>query len=151
MKKLTMLGAVLGTAALATAARDQAPQGPPIRFEASVIHALQVADLDASLAWYRDVLGCTLAVDLSEIGWCEVTTPVEGALIGLGLVQEGEERQAGGLLSLGVENVDAAATWLQGKGVRTRPVVVIEGTVKLLELEDLDGNRLMLHQPLRAD
>ena len=38
--------------------------------------ALGVRDMDASLAWYRDILGMELVYRLDEMGWCELASPV---------------------------------------------------------------------------
>jgi len=124
-----------------------------IAFTGDVITSFEVKDVKASAKWYAEVLGCEIYFDLSEMGWCEITTPVSKSLIGLGTPEEGEpvEPSGGAKLSLGVKDVDAALARLKAHGVTTSEIVELPGLVRLLEFRDPDGNRLMFHQDLRAE
>ncbi|MEM7357209.1 MAG: VOC family protein, partial [Acidobacteriota bacterium] len=46
--------------------------------------ALQCSDLDASLAWYQEVLGFELLYKEGDLAWAELRTPVENVQLGLG-------------------------------------------------------------------
>lgn len=160
MFKLSVIG--IGTALIATlvtlplTAQETTPASATspasrIQWADDVITAFKVRDVKASVRWYRDVLGCELALDLSKIGWCELTTPIDGALIGLGQPEPGKEPEpsGGASFSFGVRDVEAARRVLEAKGVETELIEIPE-VVKLLEFCDPDGNRLMFHQPIKG-
>lgn len=140
--------------AFAFAEADRAaPAEPPMKWEGSVIVALDVTDLAAAKRWYAENLGAKVYFDLSEMGWCELTTPVTNALIGLSQVAPGVAPKGRGAvtLSLGVTNIEEANAFLKARGVKLGEIEEIPETVKLLRFEDGDGNLLMFHQPWRKD
>ena len=157
MKKLLpalFLAPLLAAAAALAAPPAQDPALPEqIPWAGDVITAFKVADLEASVAWYRRVLGCEVKLDLLEMGWCELSTPAEHSLIGLGQAEPDEELHGSGdaSLSFGVRDIEAVRARLRAAGAKTGEVVEIPQTVKLLDFEDPDGNRLMLHQSLSAE
>ena len=145
--------------ALTTSFFSQDPQEaaskPAIAFTGDVITSFEVQDVKASAKWYREVLGCEMFLDLSEMGWCEITTPVTKSLIGLGHPEEGEAQKpsGGAKLSFGVADVEAALTKLKSHGVETGeivemlrnrsrpylfsntlPLVIVAATLKVLDL-----------------
>ena len=135
--------------------QDPAPAAAdkgPIAWDGTVIQVLRVTDLEKSVRWYREVLGCELSLDLSEIGFCEMTTPVRGTLIGLSQTKEGEKWRGNGdsKISFGVVDIEAAQARLKRFGATDQDVVLIPETVKLLDFADPDGNNLMLHQAVTA-
>ena len=150
MKTLFLASAALA-AALALS-RDQDPQQreAPFAFLPDTIYALQVKDVEASVQWYREVLGFELVLDLSQMGWCELTTPTDDALLGLGAPKPGEEPETNGgsSLSFGAEDIEDAVVALRKRGVEVGEIIEIPGIVKLVKFSDPDGNSLMLHQPL---
>lgn len=153
MHKLgTALAATIVAAASALVSQEprEAAARPAIAFAGDMITSLQVKDVKAAAKWYHDVLGCELALDLSDIGWCEVSTPAADNRIGLGLPEEGAAVQTNGgsKVSFGVADIEAARALLKSKGVQVGEIIEIPDTVKLLELVDPDGNGLMLHQAL---
>jgi len=155
MYKLTIaLGATLLAATTAFVSQDpeEASAKTAIAFTGDVITSFEVQDVKASVKWYQEVLGCEIFLDLSEMGWCEITTPVTLSLIGLGLPEEGRAtRSSGGAkLSFGVKDMAAARARLEAHGVKIGETVEMPGLVKLLEFSDPDGNRLMFHQDLQS-
>jgi catechol 2,3-dioxygenase-like lactoylglutathione lyase family enzyme len=111
--------------------------------------ALEVSDYEASLAWYRDVLGWKVVFELPEWKWAQLQSPVAGLLVGIGQSEQVKEG-GGATLTFTVADIDAARASLEGDGVRfdgdTRQV---EDMVKLATFYDPDGNALMLAQQLR--
>ena len=126
----------------------EAPARAAIGFDGGLTCALNVRDLDAGIAWYRDVLGMHLLYRMDEIAWCEFESPV--ARVTIGLAQVEKVIQGGGAtLTFGVVDLDAAKAALDAAGVRQDgPAQEIPGMVRLLTFYDPDGNALMLYQAL---
>lgn len=117
-------------------------------YDGGLTCAISVTDLDAGIAWYRDVLGMNLIYRMDEIAWCELESPVARVNIGLSQV-EAVPQGGGATLTFGVGDLDAAKAMLDAAGVRQDgPVQEIPGMVKLLTFFDPDGNALMLYQDL---
>ena len=105
--------------------------------------SMGVTDLDRSIDWYQNVLGCTLLYRVDEIGWCEMQTHMEGVRIGLS--QNQSVVQGGGATNVwSVANILAAKAHLDNHGVRQDgDIQHIPGLVKLLTFFDPDGNAMM--------
>lgn len=123
-------------------------QKTALGYDGGLTCAISVTNLDAGIAWYRDVLGMTLLYRVDEIAWCELESPV--ARVNIGLSQVETVPQGGGAtLTFGVADLDAAKAVLDAAGVRQDgPVQEIPAMVKLLTFYDPDGNALMLYQDL---
>lgn len=120
-----------------------------LEFDGTLTCALECADIDRAIAWYRDVLGFELIYKLDELAWCEFRTPVEGVVVGLSQAEEPEVR-GGATLTFGVRDIDAARRALEGREVPfDGDTVTIEGMVRLATFYDPDGNKLMLAQILQ--
>ncbi|MBB4837419.1 putative enzyme related to lactoylglutathione lyase [Sphingomonas kyeonggiensis] len=117
-------------------------------YDGGLTCAINVTDLDAGIAWYRDVLGMNLLYRVDEIAWCEFESPV--ARVNVGLAQRESVIQGGGAtLTFGVVDIEAAQKVLDSAGVRQDgPIQDIPGMVRLLTFYDPDGNALMLYQDL---
>ena len=119
-------------------------------YDGGLTCALNVTDLDKSLAWYQDVLGFKLLYKMDEMGWCELASCVERVNVGLSQVEEAGGT-GGATLTFGVTDIDAARRQLEGNDVRfDGPTQTIEGMVKLATFYDPDGNALMLYQDLQG-
>lgn len=117
-------------------------------YDGGLTCAMGVKDMDASIAWYQDVLGFRLVYKLDEMGWCELASPVERVNVGLSQVEEPEVK-GGATLTFGVKDIDAARTRLEKADVRfDGPTQVIPEMVKLATFYDPTGNKLMLYQDL---
>ena len=121
---------------------------PEFSYDGTITLSSSVKDLDASLAWFQDVLGFEEIFKIPEAGWAEVATPAEG--VSIGLEQRDEVGGDGGSTPvLGVADIDAARAEIEAKGVRfDGDTVEIPGMVKLATFFDPDGNRYMFAQSL---
>src|SRR5947208_10861962 len=108
---------------------------------------LRVSNLDAALAWYREVLGFEILHHVPENGWAELRTPVESVAVGLTEVETLPQPGGGAVLTLGVTDLDVARRRLEELDVAfDGETCTIEGWVRLATLHDPDGNTLMLSQ-----
>lgn len=116
-------------------------------YDGGLTIAVSVRNLDAAIAWYRDVLGFTLQYKMDDIGWAEMFTEVDRVMIGLG---QSEDVKAGGMTAVfGVKDIDAARTILEAKQVTfDGPTRTIPDMVRLATFFDPDGNPYMLYQSL---
>ncbi len=119
-------------------------------FKGDVTCAMQCADLQRSIEWYRNVLGFTLLYSVDEMGWCELSSPVADVSIGLSQV-ETPEVKGGATLTWGVTDIDATRRALEAKDVRfDGDTMTIPEMVRLATFFDPDGNTFMLAQSLAA-
>jgi catechol 2,3-dioxygenase-like lactoylglutathione lyase family enzyme len=103
----------------------------------------RVRDLEAARTFYCAKLGFDEAYVDDEDRWARLTRGnAEVALA------EGEPVEEEAILTLDVPDVKAEANRLRGEGVRVGTVLEIPGTIRLLDVFDLDGNRLQLAQDL---
>ena len=123
----------------------------PLEYVCLMTAALSVSDFDASIPWYREMLGFELIYRLESWGWCELKTGVPGVSLGLG--ETDEVKTAGGAtLTFNVVDIVAARGYLEERGVRfDGETSEIEGMVKLATFYDPDGNSFMLAQSLDGD
>ena len=137
---------------------------PDFSYNGTITLSSSVKDLDASIAWFRDMLGFEEIFKVAEAGWAEVATPVEGVSIGLDQtdadVEDHSVREAspqhspaegsgGSVPVFGVVDIDAARAELEAKGVEfSGETVELPGMVKLATFLDPDGNRYMFAQSL---
>ena len=119
-----------------------------IGYDGGLTCSMGVSSLDASIAWYSEVLGFTLLYRKEEIAWCELSSPVARVNVGLG-VREEAGGKGGATLTFGVADIDAAKAELDRHGVRQDgPIQDIPDMVRLLTFFDPDDNALMFYQDL---
>jgi catechol 2,3-dioxygenase-like lactoylglutathione lyase family enzyme len=97
---------------------------------------LRVADLDASVAYYVDVLGFT--VDWRAAG---IVTSVGRGPCHI-FLSEGDQGHAGAWVWIGVEDAAALHEGLVAKGARVRQAPTNHPWALEIQVEDLDGNVL---------
>ena len=107
---------------------------------------LQVADLDASLAWYRRVLGFEKKFVLETMRFGEVTTSVPG--LAIGFAQMEEPKASIGAVGIGVKDMRTALAGLAAEEVEPYETQDIPDVVKLAWFKDPDGNTLFFHESL---
>jgi predicted enzyme related to lactoylglutathione lyase len=120
-----------------------------LNFLEEVTASMGVSDLDRSIAWYGEILGCELLYRADEIGWCEMKTHMAGVNIGLSQVEQ--VPQGGNATNVwSVVDIDAAKAQLDAHGVRQDgDIQIVPDLVKLLTFFDPDGNAMMLAQPMQ--
>ena len=122
---------------------------PDFSYNGTITLSSSVKDLDASIAWFRDILGFEEVFKVPEAGWAEVSTPAEGVSIGLDQTDADVDGSGGSVPVFGVEDIDAARAELEAKGVAfAGDTVELPGMVKLATFFDPDGNRYMFAQSL---
>ena len=118
-----------------------------MRYVGDLTIAISVKDLDASLAWYADVLGFELVYRMDDMRWAEMRSPVVGVQLGLG--EKDTPEVEGAVPVWGVEDIATARAYLESRGVRfDGETMEIDGFVKLATFFDPDGNGYMLSQLL---
>jgi len=121
---------------------------------------LRVADLDRMIAFYRDVLGCTLERTLPDLGLYQLRAGA--ALIDLVDLDSPLGREGGNGPSAEGRNLDhfclridpfdaeAIASWLDAAGVAHAPAARrygADGYGQSIYLDDPEGNRVELKGP----
>ena len=125
------------------------PAAQTMAYTQELTCALSVRDLQASRRFYADVLGFTFLYEMTEIGWCELATPLPGVNVGLSQVEH-PQTAGGAVLTFDVDDIDAARAHLEEHDVRfDGPTQDVAGMVRLATFYDLDGNAFMLSQTLR--
>lgn len=147
-----LIVSVAALSALGLAAPRPAAEDAPAdaRYDGTLVVALEVPDVRAAAAWYEQAFGCRTVLDLSEMGWIEVSTPAAGAVIGLGAPEPGAAPRpnGGSRISFGVRDIAAFRAALAKAGATVGEIETIPETVELLEVTDPWGNGLMLHRSL---
>jgi glyoxylase I family protein len=121
---------------------------------------IQVFDMPASLAFYRDVMGFQVVSDAPEDGRCDWVWLKSGeSELMLNTAYESEARppapdaariaaHGDTILYFACEDVEAAASVLRARGVASRePIVTLYG-MKQVYLQDPDGYAICLQQPI---
>ncbi len=110
--------------------------------------AMEVSDLERSIAWYAEHLGFELIYKLDDYGWCEMQSPVPGVSVGLSQVEKPTVK-GGACLTWGVTDIDKSRQALESQNVKfDGDTTTIEGMVKLAGFFDPDGNKMMFAQSL---
>ncbi len=123
-------------------------------FEATVLSAsLTVAALDTSLAWYRDVLGCTVAHTFERAG-TPIAVSLRAGSVPILLTQDdgarGLDRVKGEGISLQLttsQDIDALAAGIQSRGGTLDAPPADGRGARVFRLRDPDGFRLVISSP----
>lgn len=118
-----------------------------ICFSGNGMISLPVDNLARSERWFREMLGFATVRRLEEPPWCEMQPPAGGPTIGLAEVHK--VRTGDAMLTLGVEDLDAARQHLVERKVDVSEIVTIEGVARVVTVLDRDGNALMLREEIR--
>ena len=121
-----------------------------IQYNGGLTISIPVSNLDAAIDWYQKNLDFTLLYKVDEIGWCEMSSPVQRVNVGLGEVEKPEP--GGPTPTFGVEDIEVAKANLEAKGIRLDgDIVTYEGMVRLVTFYDLDDNSLMFYEELTGN
>jgi predicted enzyme related to lactoylglutathione lyase len=119
----------------------------------SIYFQLRTKDLERAKKFYEDVFNLEVVWYMSpEAGWCELKLPGTGSRIGLNTLGEGEDADPNwGKLTMEVEDIEAAKTYLAGKGVEITEIVDVPGMVSYFGLSDSEGNQLQIVSDPRVE
>jgi catechol 2,3-dioxygenase-like lactoylglutathione lyase family enzyme len=121
-----------------------------LEYAGEVTLAFGVRDRSASAQWYAAHLGFEVLYDAPAIGWCAMSTPLPGLVVGFSDVEE--PKPGGPVPTFDVVDHDRARTRLESAGVRfDGPPIEHEGLVRLSTFFDPDGHALMLAQALAPE
>jgi catechol 2,3-dioxygenase-like lactoylglutathione lyase family enzyme len=122
---------------------------------------LQVFDMPAALAFYRDVLGFTVTSDVPENDQCDfVMLELDGTELMLNTAYEAGDRPPAPdsarvaahrdtALFFGCADVDEAYAYLRSRGLEVDAPVVRDYGMKQVYLTDPDGYEICLQHPVR--
>ena len=103
----------------------------------------QVRDFEAARTFYVQTLGFVETTANGEERWA--TLQRDGAAIGL---SQGEPQEDGGVAHVDVDDLKRVADELRGAGVEVGVVFELHGAMRLLDVFDVDGNRIQFAQEL---
>lgn len=140
-----MLSAPFG--ALAAVSSATVRSAPPVVTGINAVF-LYVADLDRSIAFYRDVLGIPLARHPHDPGWAEATFPT-GVRFALHAARPENIKGSGSVsIDLQVDDIDGAADRISEAGIEVGEIER-EFWGSVFTITDPDGYRIDLFQPPR--
>jgi catechol 2,3-dioxygenase-like lactoylglutathione lyase family enzyme len=102
-----------------------------------------VRDFDLGRDFYKRLLG----FEETFVDWDDKWSRLENGAMRIALA-EGEPSEQGGVATVDVDDVKAAADRLRDAGVEVGVVLEIAGQMRLVDVFDPDGNRIQLAQPL---
>jgi catechol 2,3-dioxygenase-like lactoylglutathione lyase family enzyme len=102
-----------------------------------------VRDFDLGRDFYKRLLG----FEETFVDWDDKWSRLQKGSMRIALA-EGEPTEHGGVATVDVDDVKAAADRLRDAGVEVGVVLEIAGQMRLVDVFDPDGNRIQLAQPL---
>ncbi|MBN1219937.1 MAG: VOC family protein [Anaerolineae bacterium] len=111
----------------------------------TIMFEYDVHDMRRAVAWYKDVLGFEV---IFAGGDChtEFALPVKGARLALSWVEPDAKIEKAARLFIRTPDIYAVEAYLQGKGVKTKPVENVDNVVLILWVEDSEGNHFAFEQ-----
>ena len=126
------------------------PAVAPLGFTKSLVVAHATVQWKKSQEWYGKHLGLRLFFQVAPIGWCEMSSPVQGVAFGLQKIEQ-VPASGGVLLSFGVKDIVQGRKILESGGVKfTGETRTIPGSVKVADFLDSFGNKLRIHEDISA-
>jgi predicted enzyme related to lactoylglutathione lyase len=123
----------------------------PLKFK-SIYFQLKAQDLERAKKFYEDVFNLEVAWYMSpEVGWCELKLPGAGSRLGLNSSGEEVADPNWGKLTMEVEGLEEAKTYLEGKGVETTDIIDVPGMVSYFGFVDSEGNELQMVSDPRVE
>ena len=114
---------------------------------------LQVKDVDASVAFYQDVVGLSVSHRIGAKGAHEIAFMTDGGKVLVELCEaqglpEGVPMGVG--VSIGFETEDAQAKWdeLKAAGYEVSPMISPAPTIKFFFVKDPDGYSVQIAQQM---
>lgn len=121
-----------------------------IQYDGGLTVGMPVSNLDSAIDWYQRILGFELLYRMDDIGWCELTSPIDKVSLGLSVVEE--PNPGGATPTFGVQDIEAARSVLEEYGVALDgDIMTIENMVRLQTFYDADNNALMFFQDISSN
>ena len=117
----------------------------PIKFKKMYIQ-VKVQDLERAKKFYEDIFNFDVSWYMSpEAGWCEFNLPGGDPKLGLNLAGEDEEITPNwGILTMDVEDIEAAKKYMESKGIETTDITDIPDMVSYFNIKDSEGNTIQI-------
>ncbi|MFN2298981.1 MAG: VOC family protein [Anaerolineales bacterium] len=114
----------------------------------TVMFEYDVHDMDKAVDWYKTVLGLEI---IFRGGDChtEFALPVPGARLALSRAEKEKPIRKAARLFLRTDDLDAVEARMRAMGVKTGPVEEVDGVVRILWVEDPEGNHFAMEQRMR--
>ena len=114
----------------------------------TVMFEYDVHDMERAVKWYSETLGLEVVF---RGGGChtEFALPVPGARLALSLAPSEKPIRKAARLFLRTEDLDAVESHLKARRVKTGPKEDVDGVVRILWVEDSEGNHLAFEQWIR--
>jgi predicted enzyme related to lactoylglutathione lyase len=111
----------------------------------TVMFEYDVHDMQRAVEWYTEVIGLEI---IFKGGDChtEFALPVSGARLALSRTDKDKPVRKAARLFLRTDDLDAVEAALRSKGARTGPKEDAGGAVRILWVEDPEGNPLAFEQ-----
>ena len=111
----------------------------------TVMFEYDVHDMAKAVDWYKTVLGLKI---IFQGGDChtEFALPVPGARLALSRAEEGKPIRKAPRMFLRTDDLDAVEDRMRAMGVRAGPVEEVDGVVRILWVEDPEGNHFAVEQ-----
>ena len=109
----------------------------------------EVSDIDRSISFYRDILGLKLEFYTGDVPWAEFSAPPTTLALfdpSKHRSEAPEPRIGGASIHLAVEDIDAAVSELEEKGVPIAYGPMESPVCQMAGILDPDGNLVGLHQ-----
>jgi len=120
---------------------------PAATLDNTITIALSVSDRHKSAAWYEKMLGFPLRFHIDEAGWSELSTNVEGVI--LGLAEQAQASPGNAVPVFGTPDIASSRKALEDLDVKfDGETETIPDMVSTATFYDPDGNALMIAQDL---
>jgi len=103
----------------------------------------RVQNLSLARAFYVDVLGFTETFVADETAWVALDRDRTEIALAEG---DPQPEDAAGVAMIDVEDIKAERERLEQNGVRVGTALELQGAMRLLDVYDLDGNRIQLSE-----
>jgi len=111
----------------------------------TIMFEYDVHDMQRAVTWYKDILGFEVVFTGGDCH-TEFALPVKGARLALSWVELDVKIEKAARLFIPTSDIYTVEKYLQGKGVRTKPVENIDDVVLILWAEDSEGNHFAFEQ-----
>ena len=115
----------------------------------TVMFEYDVHDMAKAVDWYKAVLGLEIVFQGGDCH-AEFALPVPGARLALSRAEEGKPIRKAPRMFLRTDDLDAVEDRMRAMGVRAGPVEEVDGVVRILWVEDPEGNHFAVEQRMNG-